>query len=157
MAKVKICDLKISISKMNESDITNELTSSAKNQILKEYMDTGMKIEIKEITNPEAFAKHYFENRGYLVVKSNELRDYVNSSLDSYRLIEKLNELGIDKEDRLGAGCPDFIVWKAENDEVIDLFFAEAKNGVHGLNFNQIKWIAEHPNILIKVIWTEKS
>lgn len=153
MAKIKMCNIKIAVSSIDEFDITDELTSAAKNQILEEYKDVGMEIEIKGITNPEAFVKRYFKNKGYFAVKSGKVYDYIRySEPGSIELAEKLRELGLDPYN-LGTGCPDFVVWNEKG----EFFFAEAKGyPCGGLSFNQIRWIAKHPNIEIKVVWVDR-
>lgn len=141
MAKIKICNIKIAVSSMDEFDITDELTSAAKNQILEEYKDVGMEIEIKGITNPEVFVRQYFKNKGYFAVKSSKIWDYIRySEPGAEELAEKLKELGLDPYS-LGTGCPDFVVWNKKG----EFFFAEAKSSPSGgLSFNQIRWIQTH-------------
>lgn len=165
LVKIRECDLKISITQLNETDITNELLKSAKNQISNEFENFGLDIEIKSIRNPEAFVEHYYKERGYFVVKTDfnkiyeVLGDQMNDSLGKELLKQGVTSSLSDNRIKtdFGVGCPDFLVWKFNQNRHVELFFVEAKSEIHGLSFSQIRWIAEHPNVRTKIMWATNS
>lgn len=165
LIKIKECDLKISITQLNETDVTNELLKSAKNQISNEFENFGLDIEIKSIKNPEAFVEHYYRERGYSVAKTdfNKIHEIVRDQMND-GLGEELLKQGVGTglpDDRIrtdfGVGCPDFLVWKFNQNRQVELFFVEAKSEMHGLSFNQIRWIAKHPKVRTKIMWAMDS
>ncbi len=168
-------------SKQHEKiDVKKLIDEQLKQKIEEAYDNIGLKIEIKNIKNPEVFIISYFESKGYSVIKCSPTNSYDNDFLQYTRgsNIKTMGELDADKRIILEyleknfefynreegesllkhlnkAGLPDLCIYKKEHKEmIIEIFFVEVKIWEDGLRGNQILWMFQN-NIPVKIAYVK--
>lgn len=110
---------------------------------LKSYIDFGFKFELNAIKDVEKFSKHYYTLQGYEVIRVTSNGMDINSNKERELIINYLKQQDsiVDSDSIIKAGVPDFLIYKLVNEEMVDIFFLEAKKKVDSLRYEQMLWI----------------
>lgn len=112
-----------------------------------------------DIWNPESFVRKYFEKDGYKVTK---LRyKFVKRNFEDAAIVDDfvskhyriLGELTISNYLSI-SGVPDFLVYKIDKGNIIELFFVEVKSKYDTLKTEQLLWVFQN-DIPVKFIICE--